>query len=299
MIQRPYPPKVTHAAIRLRDMLEQQEKPVVAPFDFFRVVWRMYTEPAPKNLYLRDKFPDKTAYSRLKRTLQSMNVIGADRDYGARVIRVLSVSDRPADDIVCLVDPTCHVSHLSAMQRWGLTNRNPIALMLTRPNRADSEDFLRARRDEALDDGETNPFRLPVVRHPARVRGRPVSIHESKAAGKHINIPGTAVRLSTIGQTFLDMVQAPQLCGGMSHAMDVWEEHAETYLEEIVAAVNDSPSKLAQSRAGYILEEHLGLRHPAIEAWKALGQRGGSRKLDPAQPFAPEFSETWMLSINA
>ena len=290
--------KATRAAIHLRDVLEQQEQPVLTPFDFFRMVWRMYTESSRKNLYLRREFPDKETYNRLKRILQRMNVIGADRDYGTRVIRVLPAAGRPAEDIVCLVDPTCHVSHLSAMQRWGLTDRSPNVLMLTRPDRAGSRDFLRAYRSEALGDGEINPFPLPIVQHPARVRGRPISVHESKAAGKDVGIPGTAVRLSTIGQTFLDMIQAPQLCGGMSHVLDVWEEYVKTYLEEVVAVVNDSSSGLAKSRAGYILEEHLGLHHRGVEAWKALGQRGGSRKLDPTKRFAPKFSDTWMLSIN-
>jgi len=106
------------------------------------------------------------------------------------------------------------------------------------------------------------------------------------------------VRLSSIGQTFLDMLQKPDLCGGMSHILDIWEEHAETYLDEIVAAVDTTTSGLVKSRAGYILEERLELNHPGVGPWKALGQRGGSRKLDPSKEFTPTFSETWMISIN-
>ena len=84
----------------------------------------------------------------------------------------------------------------------------------------------------------------------------------------------------------------------MSHILDVWEEHAETYLNEIVAAVDGTTSQLVKSRAGYIIEERLGLHHSQIEPWKALGQHGGSRKLDPAGDFSPEFSDTWMISLN-
>ena len=84
----------------------------------------------------------------------------------------------------------------------------------------------------------------------------------------------------------------------MSHVLDAWEEHAGTYLDEIVAAVDTATSGLAKSRAGYILEERLGLHHRGIERWKAFAQRGGSRKLDPARDFAPPFSEKWMISLN-
>ncbi len=59
-----------------------------------------------------------------------------------------------------------------------------------------------------------------------------------------------------------------------------------------------TPKALIKSRAGYILEERLGLHHPCVESWKAFGQRGGSRRLDPARDFAPVFSETWMISLN-
>ena len=109
---------------------------------------------------------------------------------------------------------------------------------------------------------------------------------------------GTEMRMSTVGQTFLDMLQRPDLCGGMSHVLDVWEEHASTFLDEIASTVDRTAKALVKSRAGYILDERLGLHHPCIERWKTLGQRGGSRKLDPTRDFAPAFSGTWMISLN-
>ena len=81
--------------------------------------------------------------------------------------------------------------------------------------------------------------------------------------------------------------------------LDVWEEHAETYFDEIVAAINTAKSGLAKSRAGYILEERLGLHHRDIESWKMCAQRGGSRKLDPSKKFAQIYSKKWMISLNA
>lgn len=292
------PRKLTRAGAYLSNMVEEHGKPIIMPFEFFRLICRMYREAPRRQLYLRRKTPTLDDYNRLKLMLREANAIGTDRDYGRRgVIRVMAVPDLPAEDIICLVDPTYYVSHLSAMQRWGLTNRRSDALMMTRPDRKTVAAQLRIRMAESLGEDEEEHF-LKIVRHPKRVRRRPVRIHESKTAGTSIQSRGSDVRVSTIGQTFLDMLQEPGLCGGMAHVLDVWDEYAGTYLNEIVAAVDTAASKLVKSRAGYILEERLGLQHPGIERWKAFGQRGSSRKLDPAKPFAPTFSEAWMISLN-
>jgi hypothetical protein len=51
-------------------------------------------------------------------------------------------------------------------------------------------------------------------------------------------------------------------------------------------------------RAGYILDERLGLTHLSIENWRGLVQRGGSQKLQAKAAYSPHFSEKWCLSIN-
>ena len=296
--QRIHGPKLTRAAAHLADQLEANDKPVLSQFEFFRIVLAMYREPSGKKLYLRRETPDRNDIARFRSILKATGAIAGDRDYGSRIIRVLSVSDRPAEDIVCLVDPTCYVSHLSAMQRWGLTDRAPRALALTRPDRKTATTALHAHMNEAMDTAENNLYPLTLIQHPRRVRRRDITVYESKTAGAFMTNRGTDIRLSTVGQTFLDMLQRPDLCGGMSHVLDVWSEHASTFLDEIALTIDQTPKALIKSRAGYILEERLGLYHPCIERWKAFGQRGGSRKLDPSRDFAPVFSETWMISLN-
>ncbi len=297
-ISPPHPKSLTKAGKHLVSMLEKNGLPVITKFEFFHQIWKMYAESEGKKLYLRHPTPDKDNYTRLRHNLKKNNFIGLDKDYGSRVIRILTISDLSAEDIICSVDLTCYISHLSAMQRWGLTDRNSEALLLTRPNRDTVKETLQAIMDERIYPGEENPYPLQRVTHPKKVRKRQISMHETKALGESLKIRGNNTRLSTIGQTFLDMVQKPDLCGGMSHVMDVWKEHAGSYLEEIVTAVDTASSDLVKSRAGYILEDLNQLKHPTIENWKALGQRGSSRRLDPSKDFASEFSEIWMISLN-
>ena len=258
----------------------------------------MYAESKDQKLYLRHKQPTVEDYTRLRSTLKKNGVIGADRDYGNRIIRVLASSDLPAENIVCLVDHTCYISHLSAMQRWGLTDRNPKHLLLTRPDRAAAAILLKNYMMSHLQENETTPFPLKIIKHPNIVRRRQVQMYETKQAGAFVRNRGDKVRISTIGQTFLDTLQKPDWCGGMSHVLEVWSLHAKNYLEEIITAVDTGSSNLVKSRAGYILDEYLSLHHPGVEPWKLLGQRGSSRKLDPSKEFASTFSEIWMISLN-
>ena len=289
--------KLTRAGKYLANLLEQNGKPIITQFEFFRIIRRVYRESYSKKLYLRRKVPNYDDYIRFRSSLNKAGVIRSDQDYKTRALRVLAVSDLPAEDITCLVDPTCYISHLSAMQRWGLTDRNPAALILTRPDRKTATTQLQAIT-EVLDEDGTNPFRLNIVGHPPRVRNRALQVYQSKTAGAFLKTRGNDARLSTIGQTFLDMLQRPDLCGGMSHALEVWEEHAETFLDEVVTAVDTATRGLIKSRAGYILEERLGLHHQRIEPWREFTQRGGSRKLDPAKGYAATHSEKWMISLN-
>ena len=293
-----YTRKLSRAETYLASLLEENGKPVLTRFDFFEIIRWMYRESSGKRLYLRNDTPRQGDYTRFRSNLKMAGVIRNDRDYGERVVQVLLVPDLPAERIVCLVDPTCYISHLSAMQRWGLTDRVPNAVMLTNPDRETASARLKARMADILGEEESTPFPLTIIKHPAHVRHRAVRVYRSKRAGACLMDRGDGASLATIGQTFLDMLQKPDLCGGMAHVLDVWEEHAATYLDEIVAAVDTTTCGLVKSRAGYILEERLRLRHQGIKRWKEYGQRGGSRRLDPDKAFAPMFSETWMISLN-
>ena len=113
-----------------------------------------------------------------------------------------------------------------------------------------------------------------------------------------IRVRGTLSRISTIGQTFLDMLDEPERCGGMAHVIGIWREHATVHLEDIISAIDHARTAIAKVRAGYILTELLGLHDPRIGAWKRFAMRGGSRVLDPSKSYVPIYSEDWMISIN-
>ena len=134
--------------------------------------------------------------------------------------------------------------------------------------------------------------------HPRYVRQRPVQLHRSRDVINAVQDRNSFTRVATIGQTFLDMLRRPGLCGGMAHVLEVWDGHAGNYLNDIVTAI-DCASAVVKCRAGYIIEERLGLNDPRVAAWRSRARRGGSRRLDPGRPYVSIWSETWMISLNA
>lgn len=290
------------SAEQLAEMVEQKGRPVLQFFEFFMLVERLHAEREARGLKRLSKQADTNSASRFRRTLIDEDVITPDRDYTGVALRVPAVRDASAEGIATLLDPTCYVSHLSAMQRWGFTNRTPRALHLTRPDRTEARRRLRALHAEFFASHKPPSLYagyMPVlVTHPKEVRQRPVSVLETKQSGANLVSRSDGVRVATVGQTFLDTVLRPDLCGGMGHVLDVWAEHAAAHLDDVVTAVETAPTSIAKVRAGYLLNERLGLSHPTVEGWRGLAQRGGSRVLDPDGPFASTFSETWMLSLN-
>jgi predicted transcriptional regulator of viral defense system len=281
------------------DRIEKNAIPVLTDYDLFQVVRQSYKEA--KKVYLRKPNPTVHDHRKLRIALVENGFLAGDRDFYA-TYRVVALSEPPPEEICCLVHPSAYISHLSAMQRYGLSDRRPDALLLTVPPAKVARQELRSRFEKdyqdraSLDPDEImQPF-IPDI--PSRVRGRPVQTYETKYFGHSIKIRGTFARVATIGQTFLDTLTEPGLCGGMSHVLDVWREHARLYLDDIIATVDQTSYKIVRVRAGYILEEVIGIQDARVMEWTNDAARGGSRLLDPSKPYAPVFSERWMISIN-
>jgi predicted transcriptional regulator of viral defense system len=291
--------KLTHVSQYVLNELTATNKPVFSVFELFNLISKARLKAKELKLSLRQ---DQSLSSDFKRTLANLKASGQikdDQDYSkSAMLRNVSVPDLPAEDIVCLADPTAYVSHLSAMQRWGLTDRSPYALMVTQLDRASANISFAEVMASANLDMVPKSAALKFVKHPEQVRGRPVKVLISRVVGDFRLSRETYTRVATRGQTFLDMVQEPDFCGGMNHVIEVWEEHAASDLQDIVNVIDRKGNSLAKSRAGHILTERLGFSHFIVESWKKTCKAGIGRKLDPSKESSPNFSKPWNLSIN-
>jgi predicted transcriptional regulator of viral defense system len=141
---------------------------------------------------------------------------------------------------------------------------------------------------------------LPMLQRTTitKLAGRPVHLVTSLHLGAFKHIKDQHIRVSTPGRTFLDMLHEPTLCGGISHVLSVFKEHASVNKRLILDEIDQHGKGIDKVRAGFIFEEICKITDPRIDAWTAHAQRGGSRKLDAGADYSPTFSERWALSIN-
>jgi len=248
--------------------------------------------------------PSRRHYRQALNFLTSYAVLSEVRDFPREsAFTVLGRSEVSAAEVACSVDPFAYVSHLSAMEMHGLTDRVSQTLYLSSPDPKSWSRFAaeQMQRDLGGDLAEYRDAGFPRLTrtHMEKLKGRPVRITHSAHLGAFRKTPESEVRVATIGRTFLDMLREPALCGGIHHVLGIYREHAERNLALIVAEVDQHGGPIDKVRAGYVLEELCGLKHPSFAEWQTHAARGGSRRLVAANEYASKYSERWALSLNA
>lgn len=285
----------------LQTAITELKKPIISKFEIYYLALNINKNKSYNGQMIRaqrKEFSFEKNYNPI-RNLSSLKFIFPDYDFKNHY-RVSTEPDSNCDEICCLADPFCYLSHLSAMHKYGLTNRIPDIVILTTP-----ESKLWGKMKNNLEEKyqkefpeETQHFHIKKVIFPATVRKMRIKLFESLFIHPSIKIRDSHARISEIGHTFLDMLSNPELCGGMSHVIEVWKENAKTYLDEIIEAIDQSPKTIVKCRAGYIIDEILNIQNDRVNNWSNFAQRGGSRVLDPNSPYEPRFSGKWMISLN-
>ena len=282
------------------------EQPVVTSYQLGVILFNLYKEKHYKGeaiASLQKSYPDSGTYNRKINQLQEEGILTSYKGFPAKsVYSLLGRSHDSVEDIVCTVDPFCYVSHLSAMEYHGLTNRIPSKLFISSPAPKRWKEYAREKMEKDLKDdaGIYNQNNIPELKRTRfeKIDRREIHRFSSVHWGAYKNIKGRMMRVSTIGRTFLDMLKNPELCGGINHVLEIFEEHAEDYQQLIIDEIDQHGGPIDKVRAGYILDERLKLEFDEKKDWLKSAQRGGSRKLDASSEYEPVWSENWCLSLN-
>lgn len=279
--------------------------PVVTDYLLARLLWQLGkgSQIAGREVTLPASGVSRALYRRARSAVVDTGVLVEDPALPPSALRVPGPKAVDAELVMGCLDPFGCVAFESAMVHHGLTNRLPRVLYWKSLDSVSWREAAKARMREELGDQweEFMNIGLPVLRPVAIERwgGLRIEVIRSRRAQSGWRWLGdTGLRVTSLGRTFLDMFQRPELCGGMRHVIEIFESKATTYLELIVAEFDRNGTKLDRARAGYLLEERCGKSHPLLDAWASQAQRGGSRLLDPAAEYVPSYSQRWCLSVN-
>jgi hypothetical protein len=282
-------------------------QPIVTLYQIAVIVFRLYKAGSYKGQKLnriKKTRASRSDCSGIIKDLVAVGILGESRSVPhSHVFSVLGKEQGEPREVICSIDPFGYISHLSAMEWHGLTDRVSRTLFYSSPplgnwNRHAWTKMQKDIGEEGIQDYLTQ--QLPKLTRLNINRIGRVSVHRysSEHLGAFTSIQGRPLRVSTIGRTFLDMIREPNLCGGIHHVLDVYEQHAERYLSLIIDETDRHGRIIDKVRVGYVLDERIGLHDSRINAWTKFIQRGGSRKLDAGSPYSPEHSQKWCLSTN-
>lgn len=295
--------------IRWRDALDlklrtESQAPVISNYQLAVELLHLITqeEYAGRALIHPRRPIDRRMFYEARNNLIKRGALLIDRGLPSTILRFPGSKRGDAGELMCAIDPFGYIGYLSAMAFHGLTNRLPKILFFITPEASLWRQMAteKMRRDLGALEDSFIQAELPVLRNSKIEKLDTVIIEEVRTknpGGWRVASEG-AIRVTTLARTFLDMLQRPDLSGGIRHVIEVYEEHAKPHLTSIISEFNSGGAKIDRVRAGYILEEYCGIRDSRIDRWVADAARGGSRKLDAQAEYSPNFSEKWCLSIN-
>ncbi|UQQ17143.1 type IV toxin-antitoxin system AbiEi family antitoxin domain-containing protein [Xanthomonas arboricola] len=285
-------------------VLAERDSPIISTYWIASKLFRLGMERTYEGqpLQLPADQPGAVMLGEARKALLKRKVIVQDKSLPGQLYR-LPGETWPVSELMCSIDPFGYVAYLSAMAYHGLTNRLPKVLYFVSPYPPIWNDLAEEKMRKDLGD-LYRPYaesELPKLRRIKIEKLDGVVIKEIRTkeyGGGWRSANNGTLRVTGLGRTFVDMLQHPDICGGIRHVIEVFQEHAEQHLKAIVAAVNTHGGPIDKVRAGYILESYCGIESIDVDAWTACASRGGSRKLDPQGEYSPDFSAKWCLSIN-
>lgn len=236
--------------------------------------------------------------------------------------------NQEAEKIISAIYPFGYLSHLTAMNIYGITQLRSSGIYFTCPSRSQWKELCLTEIKNKFNFKVEEPPKIYqhleldfpdkyslndtyvslnsiIISYPTE------SILDELTFSKSLIILNKSAlsepewwagyRVQNLLDLYLEMVRAPQYCGGLSHVVKVYKSSIdeETFLQ-ILDYVEDQGTLIDKARLGFIFDRILSKVHPILDKWKSIqeNKKGGSRKLVATSKFEPEFDPEWNISIN-
>ena len=282
-------------------LIDKHDKPTVNRYELILYIYKLYRDRELDGLRIGKITLDEPDYRVVNRNIDDLEERKIISQHLGLPIYVITSKKKPtAHQFLCSINPFCYLSHISAMEWHGITDRIPHTVIATTCMPSEYKNLTRKRINEDLPNvSNSHLLIVPRVTKYPSFDGKKFQLHQTRNYKQPKEVPDSGgIRVASLGETFLDMLKKPNLCGGIEHVLDVYKEFAEEHLPLIVRTIDKNGNGMDKARAGYILEEVCHLSHKTIDQWKKSVQRGGSRKLVSENDYKDIYSETWCISIN-
>ena len=281
-------------------------QPVITAYELGLLIYNLYVSKkylGESITSIRKDYPSSAVYRGKIKSLLSLGILNQNKNFSEnKVFNILGKKNLNPQEIICSVDPFCYISHLSAMEWHGLTNRFSKTIFITTPSPKDWSIFAKQEMQKDIGDYlhlyvDSGLPQLQKI-NCRKINGLHLNRYSSSHLGAFKSIKDSSLRVSTIGRTFLDMVKDPKICGGIRHVVDTYENSGQQYSTLIINEAEQHANLIEKTRIGYLLDELCNIKDDTLEKWAKNVKRGGSRKLDPNAEYSSEYSEKWCLSLN-
>ncbi|WP_417552580.1 type IV toxin-antitoxin system AbiEi family antitoxin domain-containing protein [Marinomonas fungiae] len=280
-------------------VLKLHSSPVITNADLYQILLDLYREAEFEGIKIgkisKEK-PDDAIFKKKVSLLEQNGVLTPLIDNRAYVIS--GKGKFSAEQAGCYLYLFSNLCYLSAMEYHGLTERMPKVIQIMIPDKENYQELLHKKYSESYIEENTH-LKYRSIEIKKKIENKTFKYYKNKnfSLCKEVADSG-GIRVSSIGRTFLDMLQKPDECGGLNHVIDVLEENFETYKRLIIKEFDRNAKSIDKARLGFIIESLLDITDSKFDEWAKNAQRGGSRKLSARDEFSPYYSEKWCISIN-
>lgn len=278
--------------------LEKKKEPVITDYELMFLIYKLIDDVNPIDVSsVVDVHRSKKIINSIINTLADFNIIKRNQYFtGGTVFSIVKNESNDIYSIVSSVDPFIYISHLSAMNLYGLSDKITKIIYITEPSNDIWDELAKAKmKNDNIIFENTTKLRKTNF---SKINNYNIVKYVDKIYGDYKILKNENVRISSLSRTFFDMIRKPDFCGGIQHVLSVYKEFGAQNSDAIIDQINNFGSAVEKVRAGYILEEFCGVRNSIVDSWTKFCQRGGSRKLDSSKEYKSNYSERWCLSIN-
>jgi len=200
------------------------------------------------------------------------------------------------EELICSIYEHGYIGYLSALYLHGMTDRFPKVINYVIFKRSDWVAKYTDVNNPISDFGKR--YYLPSYPVDRKFPEKFLKISIKKDVIDFSEKNDGLIRVHAIEPLLIDCLKNPELCGGLDHVIDIFEEYGASLSARLIEYTDQKGSLMDKARIGFILEKVCDVKSNRFQYWKPQMLRGGSRIFSPKNPHSSWYDPDWLISLN-